>query len=178
MDDLNDSPDHLTPDQQADIDWLAERFVLGELPPLDEEAVASRLPDDDALATAVARASRLVATVRTAVMASPRAAAEPALRPRHGRLPNRWLAVAAGATAAAVAWLVWPTPPDRPVGPPTGAGLATLVAAWRAADDTVASDSESSVDDGVPDEPDSVPGWMLAAVSLDAADREFEVWEN
>jgi len=172
---MNGSRDYLTPDQPADLDWLAEQFVLGELPPLEEEAVASRLSDDDALAAAVARASRLVATVRTALVASP---ASPPPQPRHRRLPSRWLLVAAGATAAAGAWLVWLTQPPRPVGPPAGAGSAALVALWRAADDTNASDSEPSVDDGGLDEPDSVPGWMLAAVSLDAADGDLEVWEN
>jgi len=175
---MNGSRDYLTPDQQADLDWLAEQFVLGELPPLEEEAVASRLSEDDALAAAVACASRLVAAVRAAGVASPASVAEPPPQPRHGRLPSRWLLVAAGATAAAVAWLVWPTPPDRPAGPPTGAGSAALVALWRAADDTNASDSESSADDGGLDEPDSVPGWMLAAVSLDAADGDLEVLEN
>jgi anti-sigma factor RsiW len=170
------SPADLTADLPTDLDWLAERFVLGELPPLEEEAVASRLADDDALAAAVARASRLVTVVRAALVASP--AAQPAPRPRHGRLPSRWLVVAAGATAAVVAWLAWLTQSPRPVGPPTGASSATLVELWRAADNTTASDSESSVDEGGQDEADTVPEWMLAAVSLDAADGDFEVREN
>jgi len=173
--DMNDSPADLTADLPTDLDWLAERFVLGELPPLEEEAVASRLSDDDALAAAVARASRLVATVRATLVASP---ASPPPRPRHGRLPSRWLLVAAGATAAAVAWLAWQTQPPRPIGTPTGASSATLVAVWRAADDTTGSDSGSSVDDGGPEEADTVPDWMLAAVSLDAADGDLEVREN
>jgi len=176
MHDLNASPDDLTADLPTDLDWLAERFVLGELQPLEEEAVASRLADDDALAAAVVRASRLVTVVRAALVASP--AAEPAPRSRPGRLPSRWLVVAAGATVAAVAWLTWQTQPPRPVGPPTWASSATLVEVWRAADDTTGSDSESSVDDGGPDESDTVPDWMLAAVSLDAADGDLEVWEN
>lgn len=178
MHDMNDSPADLTADLPTDLDWLAERFVLGELPPLEEEAVASRLSDDDALAAAVARASRLVTVVQAAIVAAGQSAAEPASRQRYGRLPSRWLAVAAGATAAAVAWLAWQTQPTRPVGPPTGAGLATLVAVWRAAEDTTGSESESSVDDGGSDEADTVPDWMLAAVSLDAADGDLEVWEN
>ncbi len=176
MHDMNDSPADLTADLPTDLDWLAERFVLGELPPLEEEAVASRLSDNDALAAAVARASRLVTVVRAALVASPEA--EPASRPRHGRLPSRWLLVATGATAAAVAWLAWQTQPPRPIGTPTGASSATLVAVWRAADDTTGSDSGSSVDDGGPDEADTVPDWMLAAVSLDAADGDLEVREN
>jgi hypothetical protein len=174
---MNASPDDAWPDLPTDLDWLAERFVLGELQPLEEEAVVTRLSEDDALAAAVARASRLVAVVRAAVVASPRMAAEPAPRPRHRGLPSRWL-VAAGATAAAVAWLAWQTQSPRPASPPTDAGSATLVAVWRATDDTTVPDSESSVDDGGPDEADTVPEWMLAAVSLDAADGDLEVWEN
>jgi hypothetical protein len=184
MDDLNDFRDHLTPDQQADLDWLAEQFVLGELPPLEEEAVASRLSDDDALAAAVARASRLVAAVRAAALVRPSAAVEPALRPRQGRLPGRWLLVAAGATAAAVAWLVWPTPPPRLPGPAALPGSTEVVEFWQEtpelawAHDQVDQLEDSLVDDEAAAEPDTVPGWMLAAVSLDGADGEFEVLEN
>ena len=64
-------------DDRADLDWLADQFVLGSLSAEDEQAVVDRLADDDALAAAVARSSRLVA----ALQASRVVAVQPARPP-------------------------------------------------------------------------------------------------
>ena len=48
--------DHDVGDEAAsELAWLADRFVLGELAPAEEQAVADRLPHDDALAWSASR---------------------------------------------------------------------------------------------------------------------------
>jgi anti-sigma factor RsiW len=163
---------------EKDLDWLAERFVLAELPAAEEEAVASRLPDDDALAAAVARAGRLVTLVRAATLESPPADTRPAPRLQLDGKQARWLFLAASAVAAAMAWVTWVAPPPRPERPSALPGSAAVVAIWRNDDAPVTFDGELSGYDAIVAEPDTVTDWMLAAITLDATDGESEVLEN
>lgn len=140
-----------------DVAWLADRFVLGELSPADEEAVVDRLAHDDALAAAVARSSRVVATLR---------ADSPVSRVRQVRPGRPRFALAAVAVAAIVAciWLGIPGPGllDGEPGP------QDVVRLWRQSDDTEWTDQDPGDDEEAVDG-DAVPEWMLAAVGLDAA---------
>ena len=171
--DHHDSKNHTARAANPDLDWLAERFVLGELPLAEEEAVVASLSDDDDLAAAVARASLLVTAVRAAALTSPVASPEPAPRPTYGR----WLAVPA--VAAAAAWIIWISPAMRPGTPPALPGSPEVAELWRESAEPAWATEESPADDELHNEPDTAPDWMLAAVSLDAAGvGEPEVLEN
>lgn len=140
-----------------DLEWLADRFVLGELSRADEEAVVDRLAHDDALAAAVARSSHVVATLRAD---SPVVCVRP-VRPAWPRF-----AIAAVAVAALVAWIwIGVSGPGLPGGEP---GPQDVVRLWRQSDDTEWTDQDPGDDEEVVDG-DAVPEWMLSAVGLDAA---------
>jgi anti-sigma factor RsiW len=160
-----------------DLDWLAARFVLGELPAAAEEAVLARLPADESLATAVARASRLVATVRTAGRAAAPAGSEPALRSTPGPWRGRWPQLAA--LAAALAWIAWAIAPSRPGWSQASPDSSEVVQRWRGTDETVWPSDEVADDEEPATEADTVPDWMLAAVGLaPAVSDELDVLEN
>jgi len=144
----------------SELDWLADRFVLGELSIADEQAVVDRLADDDELAAAVARSSRMLAALRAAPAASSRPTAARARR----RLA---IAIALGSLAAALAVVAcWPALAPR-LGAPDG-GPREVVRLWRQADEAVWAEEEPLAEEETGDV-DTVPDWMLAAVGLDAA---------
>lgn len=178
---MNDPDHHTARAANPGLDWLAERFVLGELSPAEEEAVVASLSDDDDLAAAVARASLLVTAVRAAALASP--VVSPELAPRSKSRSKsrskygRWLAVPA--VAAAAAWIIWLSPAVQPRMSPALPGSPEVVELWRESAEPAWATEESPADDELHTEPDTAPDWMLAAVSLDAASAgEPEVLEN
>jgi anti-sigma-K factor RskA len=165
-DDLND---------RHDPEWLAQRYVLGELDDAEAAAFEERLATDEAAATALASAVRLCAMLeaaRAAVPATSVAAGavprgEPAARPAArgaenpgGLLAGRGLAIGVIATATALSLLLFLDP----------------VALRRPAADAVALRTESvrevalsaDVEGDEPPESDDVPEWLLAAVALEA----------
>jgi anti-sigma factor RsiW len=158
-------------DHPANLDWLADRFVLGELSAEDEQAVVERLADDDALAAAVARSSRLIAALHSTRGAPVRPAMPIASRVR--------LALAAAAVAAAVALVAcWPALAPRSGPPVASEGPREVVRLWRQADETELPEDEPVADDE-PVDGDAVPDWMLAAVGLDSTSSlEPRVQEN
>jgi len=175
--DHHDSQHHTARAANPDLDWLAERFVLGELPLAEEEAVVASLSDDDDLAAAVARASLLVTAVRAVALRPPVASPEPAPRSKSRSMSGRWLAVPA--VAAAAAWFIWLSPAMRPGTPPALPGSREVVELWRESAEPAWAAEESPADDEPHTESDTAPDWMLAAVSLDAAGvGEPEVLEN
>jgi hypothetical protein len=165
------APEAAGDDRLADLDWLADRFVLGELAADDEQAVVDRLADDDPLAAAVARSSRLLTAL---LAAGPPAATPPAVarcsvveKPPWPRRHAAWLATGLAAGLAFAAWFVasWPAFGPQP---------REVVRIWRQAEQ-----SEWPVGDAGDEatvEVDVVPDWMLAAVALDAG--ESEILEN
>lgn len=165
------SPAAAGDDRPADLDWLADRFVLGELSADDEQAVVDRLATDDALAAAVARSSRVIAALR----AIPPASVEPAT-PASSRTR---ITVAAAAVAAALAIVAcWPWLAPRSGPPVADGGPREVVRLWRQADETAWPEEDPLAEDE-PVDGDAVPDWMLAAVGLDGASSlEPRVQEN
>jgi anti-sigma factor RsiW len=165
------SPGAAGDDHPAELDWLADRFVLGELSAEDEQAVVDRLAADDALAAAVARSSRLVAALHS-TRASP-------VRPVTPIASRARLALAAAAVAAAVALVAcWPALAPRSGPPIANDGPREVVRLWRQADEPTLSEEEAVAEDE-PVEGDAVPEWMLAAVGLDSTSSiEPRVQEN
>jgi hypothetical protein len=147
-------------DAPSELDWLADRFVLGELSAADEQAILDRLAADDELAAAITRSSRMLAALRATPAAS--------VRPTAARSGRRLaLAVSIGGLAAALALVAcWPAVAPRR-GMPDG-GPREVVRLWRQADEAVWSAEEPPAEDETVDV-DAVPDWMLAAVVLDAA---------
>jgi hypothetical protein len=147
-------------DAPSELDWLADRFVLGELSAADEQAILDRLAADDELAAAIARSSRMLAALRAAPAAS--------VRPTAARSGRRLaVAIALGGLAAALAVVAcWPALAPR-LGTPDG-GPREVVRLWRQADEPVWAEEEPLTEDETVDV-DSVPDWMFAAVGLDAA---------
>ena len=157
-------------DPAADLDWLADRFVLGELSAEDEHAVVDRLAADVALAAAVGRSSRVIAALRRA----PPAAVQPT-KPASSRLR---ITVAAAAVATALALVAcWPWLAFRSGPAVADGGLREVVRLWRQADESEWPEDESLAEDG-PVDGDAVPDWMLAAVGLDGTSLEPQVQEN
>lgn len=147
-------------DAPSELDWLADRFVLGELSAADEQAILDRLAADDELAAAIARSSRMLAALRATPAAS--------VRPTAARSGRRLaLAISIGGLAAALALVAcWPAIAPRR-GMPDG-GPREVVRLWRQADEAVWTQEEPLAEDETVDV-DAVPDWMLAAVGLDAA---------
>ena len=157
----------------GDLDWLADRFVLGELSQADERLVLDRLAADDRLAAAVARSSRLVAALEVTRPVGPRPTAQ-ATRPGRGKV-----AVGLAAVAAAVALVAcWPVLAPRLAGPVAAGGPQEVVRLWRQADEAAWAEEDPPAEDEAIDG-DAVPDWMLAAVGLDVASAlEPSVQEN
>lgn len=147
------------------LEWLARRYVLGELEADEMATFEARLADDDQAAAAVADAARLVLAIQAAqAVQTTQATLESRTPPtdlsarRH--LPNRpWaarIAVGIAGLAAAVAF-VW-------VLPRGGDEAAELAARWAEIPEVVPADdaAEDEEADG-----DDVPDWLLAAVTLE-----------
>jgi hypothetical protein len=180
---MNDPGSHQIGGNETDLEWLAERFVLGDLPLTVEEAMISRLSDDDALALAVARASRLVVAVRTDVrtdrLAARATGSQPRPRPHRVSWQAHWPLVAAATLTMAVALVAWVTPSPRPGGSPAHPGSTTVAEVWRKSAEPPWAVEDPTSDDEAGIEPDAVPGWLLAALSLDMTPAgDPEVLEN
>jgi hypothetical protein len=174
---------HLTPGTDDELDWLAFRYVAGEL---SEEEVASfeaRLADDVAACEAVAAMSELSIGTQVALLSEK---LEPARRVEYpGSLTVRirsWIAV--GSTAVALGWLflLLGNRSDRAtvetsasVAQTEAQSAADLIARWSRSEETEFSDElpditplELSAADNS-ERPD-IPGWMIAAVSLESTE--------
>lgn len=148
-------------DDTCDRDWLARRYLLGELDPAEAEAFEAGLEHDEQGAEALAAAVRLLAAVEgarpevTVVPAMPAAMVSSARR--SATLAGRGAAVGILATAVALGGLLLVRSSDPGRGGVTdAAGTACEVA--------VVTDAEAEE----PADTDDVPGWLLTAVALEA----------
>jgi len=153
-----------------DGDWLAVRFVLGELSASEAAAFELQLANDQAARDAIVRATRLVETLA----AIPAPAARSVRRSMSRRIVAALTVVAAGICVALVGYRsLVPTVPEVVERKPAGSvDPARLAALWL--------DSANSLN-GLPDieateesssDSESVllpPDWLLAAVEQEAA---------
>jgi anti-sigma-K factor RskA len=161
--------------ERHDPDWLAQRYVRGELDDADAVAFEERLATDEAAAAALASAVRLCAALEAARAAEPATSAVPGSVPREhpaarpaargaesrGRLlAGRGLAIGVMATATALSLLLFldPAALRRPA--------ADAVARRTESVRQVALSADLEADE--PPESDDVPEWLLAAVALEA----------
>lgn len=143
------------------LDWLAQRYVLGELPAAEAVTFEARLADDELAAAAVANAARLVMALETAQEIG--TARRPTGRSWAGRIT---IGLAGLAAAVAVIGLL------RSRDDMAGGRSAELAERWaEIADmgtgDELADDEDTAVGDDVPD-------WLLAAVTLEQDDAVQE----
>lgn len=146
---------------EESLDWLAQRYVLGELAADEVTAFETRLADDELAAAAVADAARLVMALETAQEDT--TAGRPSRRSWAGRI-----AIGLAGLAAAVAIIGLLQSRDDVA----GSRSAELAERWAEIVDTataeeLADDDDASVGDDVPD-------WLLAAVTLEQNDAVQE----
>jgi len=141
-------------------DWLAVRYVLGELPATESAAFESRLTEDQSARETLARAAQLVETL--ALVPHP-----VAIPPR--RLPlGRIAAVAATLAAAVLVGLALRHGGDEAQPPRIAADEvdpARLIVLWSDAAD--APNGNPAADEYGDSDPDAAlvpPDWLLAAV--------------
>lgn len=149
-------------------DWLAVRYVLGELPADAAAAFEDRLAEDQPAREAVARAARLVETL--ASVPQP-ADASVAIR----RTSPRRIAAIAATVAAAVVFGVFlrrnadDAGPRNPQFATKEVDPARLVVLWSLASEATAGDTDAEAfEDADPDAALLPPDWLLAAVEQEA----------
>jgi anti-sigma factor RsiW len=162
---------HCLPDDA----WLALQYVLGELSPSEQAALEIRLSDDPALCQQVADATLLLATLQAAepVVSVPAVTAVPADPPR--RRLAAVICVAAAALCLVLA--VLPREEHRLRQPGEAGAAAKLVGFWRGHAGGLVALSDDLDDDHADWSNDQVPGWMIAAVSLEQH-RKHTTGEN
>lgn len=166
----------------GELNWLATRYVLGELSVAEHAAFESRLADDVAACEAVASASRLVLAGQRAMSSGTVPASTSSLEPAGRGRPTpaaltrsvrgAWSVVAVASAAIAVACLFLVRSPREENSVVVDASKvvspspAELVSLWRSGTDSVVVEPEEiEIEPG--DDDMAVPGWMLAAVSLE-----------
>jgi hypothetical protein len=159
----------ITEHSLSDSDWLAVRFVLGELNDDDAAAFELQLAEDQAARDAIVWATRFVETLA----AIPAPAVRPVRRSKSRRIIAAFTVVAAGVCVALIGYrsFVPLTPEIVEQNPTPSVDPARLAALWL--------DSANSLN-GIPDidaeestvDPQSEllpPDWLLAAVEEEAA---------
>jgi ferric-dicitrate binding protein FerR (iron transport regulator) len=176
----------------AEWDWLAARYVCGELSPGDAASFETQLADEPAAQEALVHASRLVCGLQAgprtmvsdkgtvsdngnAVLIPPRSRKQ---RPERAR----WAVAATVAALLLVGLFLNPTLWQTTSTPDAGTA-ATLVGLWHEHGQSL--DDGSELDTERPIETEEVPAWLLAAVSLeqngDMEDGPFQsdaAWEE
>ncbi len=160
----------------AEWDWLAARYVCGELSPGDAASFETQLADEPAAQEALVRASRLVCGLQTGPHTMVSENGNAVVVPPKSRERARW---AVAATVAALLMVgLFLNPPSWQATPAPDAGTAaTLVGLWhehgQSLDDGGEMDTERLI------ETEEVPAWLLAAVSLEQnGDLEIGPFES
>lgn len=171
-----------------DLNWQAQQYVLGEMSAEELAAFESRLANDEAACEAVVAASALVLALQAAVpdTSVPRLVesepvclgSAPSERPLSERR-NPWMSVAA--LTMSLAALLCLGLVQVPTGPSMASrdtvDAAALVSLWHTGMVDDAEDVDDSEDALDPAGSVAVPGWMLAAVSIEAGAND-PVQEN
>jgi anti-sigma-K factor RskA len=176
----------------TDLDWLAQQYVLGDLPAGDAARFEARLADDPAACEAVAQATRLMLALETVEWAVPTTTnivvpTKELVGTAHPTKKSPLVAAAAVAACALVIALSW-----SPVRSPSSdlqvraeiVQAKELVSRWRGSRALVAALTTSDEDDVIADTGDLAPSWMLAAVSIEKqkptnpAAENGKVWED
>ncbi len=172
------SAPRLTDDDERN--WTALRYVLGELDPAECEAWETRLATEEACCAAVAEATLFALNLQQACPVSPVVVAAPVSVHPAKRSTSRAGAACAAMLAAAACFLVLVQSPRPSVEDEQN---VRLVALWRQqVVPSVSATADLDEDLTLPGSEDRIPGWLLAAVSLEERQRAVgdanEVWEE
>lgn len=151
----------------ADLDWLACRYVLNELSGPELDKFEQMLATDDRACNAVVEAVLLVEGV---VQAERSPVEVPVIQPATRHASYRINAALVGSAAALVLTVGWLSFFKKPFDRPSGETATTVAALWI---DGADAEEDQSIDRvlSVNREPldledeDAVPGWLLAAVT-------------
>jgi anti-sigma factor RsiW len=157
-----------------DLDWLAHRYLLDELSADEAAAFEEQLGTDEEAAAALARSTRLMAAVGSALHDAKRP--EP---PPGTSVPRQKFLVGLTAIAATIA-LVCGLSVSQALKPVAASGdAAELVSIWRESAGEMPVESDAlAVEDEVQAATDDVPDWLMAAVALDVPETDDEILEN
>lgn len=160
----------------AELDWLAFRYIAGELSPVEGQAFEARLESDLAACEAVARAVQFAETMTLGVGSASKVVASPAVVARSGlaagrnwSTARRWAltAVSGAAALVVVGVLSLRTEPRTEVAEPS------VVEIWADSWHTDAEPEPVAAEIGHADLADTddlvAPGWLMAAVHGDSA---------
>lgn len=149
------------------LNWLAMQYVLDELPVAEREAFESRLAEESAACEAVMAASRLMLTAQS--MSKELNVGHPVSKSRRSSRAA-WTAFAVACVAVTVLCLFPFVPADKVESVANlDPAAVELVSLWRTGDvpEVDSDEVDESDDDDV-----AVPGWMIAAVSLEARAKD------
>ena len=160
----------VTEQSSNDSDWLAVRFVLGELDATDAAAFEQQLATDQAARDAVVRATQLVQTLA----AMPAPAVRPVRRSVSRRIVAALTVVAATLCVALIGYrsLVPPVPEVVEQKPTRSVDPARLAALWLDSANSLNGIPEADAEEPSPSDPHwelLPPDWLLAAVEEEAA---------
>ena len=186
---MNDfSKPSTSPDANDELNWLALQYVTGELSDAEQDEFEKRLLDNLAACEAVAAVSEICDQYPQAMQAADLQSETRVATPiASGSRLKSWVAVLS--TMAAVMWLFVLLDGTKTDENDTltrsqseTEDAAGLIAGWTESEQEVALDEDSlfnlnglDLNDG--SDPD-IPAWMIAAVSLENAEREMEDMMN
>ena len=161
-----------------DAEWLAVRYVLGELPPAEAVAFEERLAVDQPAREAVALAVRLTEALAESEMTArtPAETSAPVVALPSRRSRRRLLAIVAAAAVVLLAVVIEAPRSARPVAADDArlAALWSETDAWSGAFEPTVEDDESLAGR----DPLLPPDWLIAAVesaptgpTIDGADQ-------
>lgn len=155
------------------IDWLAARYVFGEMTESERYAFELRLAEDLSACEAVARATQMTLSLSAAL-----AGLETTVHPQRRAIPeSRGSAAAVGVSFAAIAcillvMILWSGNFASQMGDSlignTNREAAELVSRWRSDAKAIDDDADDPDDEADDDASDAViPGWLMAGVQLE-----------
>ncbi len=161
-------------DNHDELDWLAFRYIAGELTRAESEAFEQRLADDQTAREAVARAVMLTSAIVAGRGESPASVVRYPSRPRW----TRWVVAAAAVLLAAIT-IVVVRPGSRPGESNDELTVAGVWAESALGHGEWSSEFGDDADHSDDDADDiALPDWLIEAVSgPDEADAD-ENWED
>lgn len=181
---MHESPNIMSSENHDCLNWLATQYVLGELSENARHLFEERLATDLAACEAVAAASHLTLTLRAAVKPDSVAFVVPPQLHCRSSQYRSWIGLAGAAAAVVIVAVAFsPSASRTPQLTQADHTASELVAIWRneAVDPNGGGADEADVEVTVAGQEIAVPGWLLAAVSLEqgkATGNSSEEWQE
>lgn len=171
-------------DASNDLNWLAFRYVAGEMAADESAAFEQRMLSDLDACEAVIRSAQLCESVDAAFDQPAAPVMSPAkfAQPQETRPAGRRMSVAASAVAGALALALFAVTSRDSVSTHEARETAEIVRLWKDSADTsagVGDDAEATVAETAQAADIHVPDWMIAALEAKQRDaEEDDIIEN